>query len=105
MRVDVRLAVRPFKDREAPILRCHECNGVALILDELSRREVPGAAELIRMDEGGCHTFNRLRHGDLLDLWPALAPSDFSAKTEQLMLIGEHYGAVDRGQAGDRVNR
>ena len=104
MRVDLRLAFGPFKDREAPILRCHECHGFTLILDELRRREVSSAAKLIRMDYGGCRTFDRLRHRDLLDRWPALAPSDFSAKTEQLMLIGEHHGAIDCGQACDRIH-
>ena len=36
--VDHVLAGGPLKDREAPVLRCHERNGIALILDELGRR-------------------------------------------------------------------
>ena len=76
------LAFGPFKDREAPILRRYQCDGVALILNELRGREVPGAAEFIRMYDGRFHTLDRLRHSDLLDLWPALAASDFSAKTK-----------------------
>src|SRR5437879_13747384 len=104
MRVNHRLAFGPFKDREAPILRCHECRGFALILDELRRREVASAAKMIRMHEGRCRTLDGLCHGDLLDLWPALAASDFSAKTEELMLIGEHHGAIDCGPAGDCVH-
>ena len=36
--VDHVLAGGPLKDREAPVLRCHERNGIALILDELGCR-------------------------------------------------------------------
>jgi len=36
--VDHLLAGGPIKDREAPVLGCHECNGIALILDELGCR-------------------------------------------------------------------
>src|SRR5258706_15034897 len=105
MGVDHCLTFGPFKDREASILRRDECNGVALILDELRRRQVPRAAELIRMDDGGFRTHDRFRHRYLLDPWPATAASDLGAKTKHLMLFGENHGAIDPGQAGNCINR
>jgi len=105
MGVDHCLAFGPFKDRETPILRRDECNGVALILDELRRGEVPGAAELIRVDDGGFRTNDWFRHRYLLDPWPATAASDLGAEAKHFMLFGEQHGAVDPGQAGNRINR
>jgi hypothetical protein len=45
MRVDYGLAFGPFEDGKAPILRGNERHGVALVLDELRRGEVTGAAQ------------------------------------------------------------
>jgi hypothetical protein len=45
MRVDHGFAFGPFEDGEAAILRGHERHGVALVLDELRRGEVTGAAQ------------------------------------------------------------
>src|SRR5947199_10627340 len=50
--VDHVLARRPGEDREVPILRRHERDGIALILDELRGRQMPCAAELARVADG-----------------------------------------------------
>src|SRR3712207_7646402 len=38
---------------DSPVLRRDERQGVALVVDELRGRQVPGAAELRRRDRGG----------------------------------------------------
>jgi len=45
MRVDPCLTGRPCEDGEMAILRRHQRDAVALILNELRRREVPGSAK------------------------------------------------------------
>src|ERR671924_227081 len=98
MRVDGFLALGPLKNSEAPVVRSDQRHRVALILHELGSRKVPGSAELLRMDEGSHTVFNGLRHSNLFDQWRALPAGNLRAKAEQLILIGEHHGAIDRSE-------
>jgi hypothetical protein len=67
MGVDHRLARRPGEDGKTPVLRRDEGDRVALIVDELRRGQVSGAAELRRMDDRGDPALDRFRHRHLLD--------------------------------------
>ena len=86
VRVDHRFARRPREDGEAAVLRRDERDRVALIVDELRGRQVPGASELRRMDERGHAAFDRLGHRHLLDLRRPLPPGDFRAEREQFVV-------------------
>src|SRR5258707_9160266 len=96
---------RPGEDRKAPILRCHEGDRVMLIVNELCRRKVPGAAELDRMDNRRRAAHNWLGDYDLLDLRGTVATLDLSSKCQQLILVADDCSAVDRSQATDGFNR
>src|ERR1700730_4971841 len=98
------LATGPLKDGETSVLGCDKGNSIMLILNELCRREVPGTAELFRMDEVSDSTIDRFRDGHLLHLCPTPTAGNLRPKTEQFMLIGEYDSAVNRSQSGDRVH-
>src|SRR6185503_4960035 len=60
MRVNGRVAGRPGKDGEPAVLRRDQRDGPPLVVHELRRREVPGAAELTWMHTLGGPAFDRL---------------------------------------------
>ena len=66
---------RPGENRKTAILRSNQRNGVDLILSELRRRQVPGAAELRGMDDAGNRSFNRLGIGHVFDPRASVAAS------------------------------
>jgi hypothetical protein len=94
----------PLENGEASVLRCDQGNSIPLILDELGRREVSSTAELFRMDQGSRSTIDWFCHRHLLDLRPTSTTRNLGAKTEQFMLIGEYYSAVNRSQSRDCVD-
>jgi len=101
MRVHHVLAGGPIKDREPPVLRSHQRNCSALILNELRRRKVSRATESLRMNQSRGGAFDRLCQGDLLHLGPALPSSDLCAETEQFVPVRKHDRTIHRGQAGN----
>src|SRR6266480_2535029 len=52
MRVDPCLTGRPCEDGEMPVLRRHQRDAVALILNELRRRKVPCSPKRRGVDDG-----------------------------------------------------
>src|SRR5436309_13745698 len=72
VRMDHVLARRPGEDGEVPVLRRHERDGIALILDELCRGQMPRAAELARVHDSGNAAFDRFGDRHLLHLRRAL---------------------------------
>ena len=92
----------PREHRKAPVLRGHQGNGTALILDELRRRQVSRAAKACRVNDLRDAPFDRLRHGHLLDRRPSVPPRNLCAEREKLVSVRHHGGAVDgrhaRGQ-------
>jgi len=59
MCVDHRLARRPGEDGKAPVLRRDEGDRVALIVDELRRGQVSGAAKLRGVNDRGDPAFDQ----------------------------------------------
>ena len=67
MRVDHPFTGRPREDSEASILRCHQGQGIALIVYELGSGEMPGSAEVFWMDDSSDDPLHGFRDSDLLD--------------------------------------
>src|SRR5205085_4876553 len=90
--------------REAPVLRGDERDGVALILDELRRRQMTCAAELDRLDDRSRVAYDRLSHDHLLDLCTTFTAHDLRTKREQFVLLRDERRAVNGRQPADDVN-
>ena len=60
---------RPREHRESAVLRRHERDRVALIVDELRGREMTGTAERGRVHLLRLVALDRFSQRDLLDLW------------------------------------
>jgi len=80
----------PREDSETPILRRDERQGVALILYELHRRQMPSTTQLRRMDHHGHRAFYRFSDRYLVDPGVAVATRDLGAEGNQLVLIRDH---------------
>ena len=81
------LAGGPLKHREAPVLGCHERNGIPLILDELGRRQVPRATELLRVHSEWSVIFHWIRQRDLFDPRRTLPVGDLRPKPQKLIPV------------------
>ena len=59
---------------------------LVLILHKLRGRKMPGAAELVGVNQRGLAAFDGLRHDDLFHLRMTFAPGNLRAKTEHVVL-------------------
>ena len=78
---------RPREHREAPILRGHQRQRVALVAHKLDGRQMPGPAEVGRVHDHRQPVFDRFGHGHLLDSEATLAARDLGAEGNQLILL------------------
>ncbi len=104
MRVNHFFTRRPREDRETTVLRCYQGKGIALIVYELRRREVAGPAVMGRMDDRGFVADDRFRDDHLLHRCGPLRASDLRPERQQLILVVDYSCAVNRGEAGNRVD-
>jgi len=82
VRVNHGVSRGPLKDGESTVLRRHQRNGIALIVNELRGRLMPGSAEFFRVRENRGSSFNRFRDCDSFHPVPTLPARDFGAKAE-----------------------
>src|SRR6185436_9858836 len=102
--MDHRLTWRPGEDGEPAVLRCYQGERVALIVYELSCRQVPGAAILCRRNDDGPISDDGFGRDHLLNRWMPFRPSDLHTECKQFILGVYDGGAVDGGKTGNRIN-
>ena len=81
------LTGRPGKDGEAAILRSHQRNGIALILDKLCGGQMARPAELFGVYDGCCRANHGFRQHHALDANASFAADNLSAECQQLILL------------------
>src|SRR5712671_1788492 len=104
MSVDHLFTGRPCEDRETTILRCNQCQSVALVVYELRSREVSGAAMLHRWDDGSSVANDGFRNHHLLNRKAALRTSYLHTKSEQLILVVNYGCPVNCRETCNGVN-
>src|SRR5882672_12379247 len=105
MSVDHLFTWRPCEDSETTILRCNECQSVALVVYELRSREVSGAAMLHRRDDGSSVANDGFRNHHLLNRNAPLWTSYLHTKSEQLILVVNYGCPINRRETRDGVDR
>ncbi len=104
VRVHEFLARRPLEDREPAVLRRHQRDGVALIVHELRRRQMPRAAELRGRGPRRHAAFNGLGDVHQFHRRAAALARDLRAKRQQVVAIVDDRRAVHRGQSGNHIH-
>ena len=104
MRMDHLFTRRPGEDCEATVLRCYQGQRIPLILDELRRRQVSGAAGLYGVDRyrfvahyGFCRYY-------LLNRCGSLRPSDCCSEGVNFILVIHHRCTVHGRESGHGVD-
>lgn len=74
-------------------------------MSELSRGEVPRAAELCRLEHEGSDTLDWLRSDDSLDARKSCSPYDLGPEREHTMVRCDYRRSIDGRQTGGSVYR
>jgi hypothetical protein len=108
MRMDHVLATGPFKDGEVAILGCDKRGAtlrfIALIVDKLRGGKMPGASELVGMNQNGLPAFDGFGYDHLFHLSVAFAANDLRAEAQDVVSIIENHSAIYSRETGDRVH-
>lgn len=100
-----RVKVRPCEHRESTILRRNECQGIALVVDELRSRQVPRSADLHRGNERRNIPYDRLDDEHLPHGRVTLPSTDLGTEGEHVEPVVDHRGAIHRCQSRDGVDQ
>src|SRR4029079_18646232 len=100
MRVDAIFAWRPGEYGELPVLRRHERNRIALIVNELRSGQMTRAAELGRAKHHKLTALDRLRHCDLFHRRRTAPSRDLGTEREEFVFVRHDRGSIHRCSAG-----